>query len=369
MENEHEKHMKRALELAEHGRGRTSPNPMVGAVITLGGETIAEGWHRKAGEPHAEINALRAAGGKAAGATMYVNLEPCSHHGRTPPCAPAVAAAGIARVVVGMTDPNPKVSGAGIGFLKNSGVETIVGVLEKDCLRLNEAFVKVMSTGLPFVILKAAVTLDGKTASRAGDSKWISCEASREMVHRMRGEADAVAVGAGTLRADDPALNCRLPESEKIKDPLRVALDPELILSVDSKLARQAVDGKTVVFTLEGAPADRAEALRRAGCRVIELPPDGAGMPDLRKAMLELAGMGVLSVLLEGGGTLNASMIEAGLVDRVAVFIAPKLLGGADAKTFFDGAGFPRVEAGVKLSNMSATVVGDDILIQADVAK
>jgi diaminohydroxyphosphoribosylaminopyrimidine deaminase/5-amino-6-(5-phosphoribosylamino)uracil reductase len=341
---------------------------MVGAVITLDGKAVAEGWHRKAGEPHAEINAIRAAGGKAPGATMYVNLEPCSHHGRTPPCAPAVAAAGIARVVVGMTDPNPKVSGTGIEILKAAGVETVSGVLEEECLKLNEAFVKIMRTGLPFVTLKAAATLDGKTASRSGDSKWISGEASREMVHRMRGEADAVMVGAGTLRADDPALTCRLAESEKIKDPLRVALDPDLILSIDSKLARQAVDGKTVVFTLESAPEDKAEALRSAGCRVIELPPDGAGRLDLRKAMFELAGMGVLSVLLEGGGTVNASMIEAGLVDRVAVFVAPKLLGGADSKTFFDGAGFSRVADGVKLSDISAKLVGDDILIQADVA-
>lgn len=372
MSAEHEKYMSRALALAEKGRGRTSPNPMVGSVIVSekkDGRVIAEGWHEKAGLPHAEIEALRAAGGAARGATLYVNLEPCSHFGRTPPCAPAIAEAGISTVVAGMKDPNHRVAGRGFDILVKKGVSVVCGVLESECLALNEAFVKVMKTGLPFVTLKAAVTFDGKIASRTGDSKWISSEESRARVHRLRGESDAVVIGLGTLLKDNPQLTSRVPPEEKIKDPLRVVLDGELLTPPDSNFARLASDGKTVIITTPQAPEARKSALERSGCRVtvVEAGPDG--FPDPEAALRSLAGMDALSVLLEGGGELNFSMLSAGLVDRVMLFVSPRLLGGRDAKTFLEGAGFDSAAGAANMKNLKVELTGGDIIITGDVGE
>jgi len=358
-----EKFMRRALELASRGRGRTSPNPMVGAVIVRSGEIVAEGWHHAAGRPHAEIEALEAAGVDVTGATMFVNLEPCSHQGRTPPCAPAVAASGISRVVIGMKDPNPLVSGRGIGVLEAAGVEVVSGILEKECAKLNEAFIKHITTGLPFVILKTAMTLDGKTASRTGDSKWISSDASREMVHRLRGEADAVMVGSGTMLHDDASLTSRIPQ--KIKDPLRVVLDSRLRVTAESSFCRLAGDGNSVIITTDGAPSDREKKLAGCGCRIIRVDQDAKGRPDPAGAMRELGKMGVTSVMVEGGGELNFSLLEAGLVDKVLVFIAPALLGGRDAKTFMDGEGFEEISGAIPLKEVSVSMIDRDILVEA----
>jgi diaminohydroxyphosphoribosylaminopyrimidine deaminase / 5-amino-6-(5-phosphoribosylamino)uracil reductase len=369
MAGDHDKHMRRALELAERGRGRTSPNPMVGAVIVKDGAVIAEGWHGKAGLPHAEIEALREAGGAARGAAMYVNLEPCAHFGQTPPCAPAVADAGIARVVAGMQDPNPKVAGRGFEILRERGVDVIHGVLENECLKLNEAFVKVMKTGLPFVTLKAAATLDGKIASPNGDSKWISNDASRARVHRLRGEMDAVAVGIGTLLKDNPLLTSRVPEDRKIKDPVRVVFDDALLTPADSNFTRLAADGKSIVIMAAGAPADRKSALERAGCRVLEIESDAAGRPKPESALRALAGRGILSILLEGGGELNFAMLRAGLVDRVLVFVSTRLIGGRNSKTFLEGAGFDTIADAIPLENISVDRSDGDIVIEGDVRK
>ncbi len=361
--------MHRAIELAESGRGKTSPNPMVGAVIVKNNRIVGEGFHKAAGQPHAEPEALREAGENAAGSTLYVNLEPCSHHGRTPPCAPAIADAGITRVVAGMKDPNPEVSGRGFEILEQRDVEVITGVLEEECLRLNEAFVKVMKTGLPFITLKAAASLDGKIATASGHSKWISSEESRETVHVMRGESDAVLVGLGTLLTDNPKLTSRLPEDRKIKDPLRVAFDPRLEIPVDSNFVNMAGDGKTVLITLENANTEKAEQLQEKGCSIIRVPEDKKGHPDAAEAMKKLAGRGVNSVLLEGGGELSFSMLQSGLIDRIVVFYAPVLIGGRNAKTFLEGEGFPSIPDSLRVNNI-AILKNDsgDIVLTADIS-
>ena len=367
MNIEHEIYMRRALELAERGRGRTSPNPMVGAVLVKGGSVVGEGWHRGAGLPHAEVEALNAAGAAARGATLYINLEPCAHFGRTPPCAPAVAEAGIDTVVAGMADPNPLVAGRGFEMLREGGVDVIEGVLENECRELNKGFVKVMAAGLPYVLLKSAMTLDGKTASFTGDSKWISSVESRALAHRLRGEYDAVVVGGNTLLKDNPSLTSRAPEGEKIKDPLRVGLDEELALPADSNFAQLAADGKTVIITTESAPMAREVELARLGCKVIRVPVDAGGRPDPAAALKKLAELGALYVMLEGGGTVNFSFLSAGLVDRVMIFIAPKLLGGRDAATFLEGDGFPAVSDSIRLSPLQVKFYGGDIVAEADV--
>jgi diaminohydroxyphosphoribosylaminopyrimidine deaminase / 5-amino-6-(5-phosphoribosylamino)uracil reductase len=367
MNSEHEKCMKRALELAALGRGRTSPNPMVGSVIVKGDAIIGEGWHHGAGLAHAEIEALKAAGEAARGATLYVNLEPCSHQGRTPPCAPAVVRAGIATVVAGMTDPNPMVAGRGIALLRESGVEVITNVLENECRNLNRAFVKVMTKGLPRVILKSAMTLDGKTASYTGDSKWISSEESRLRVHKLRGEVDAVIVGTATMLKDDPSLTSRVPESEKIKDPYRVVMDERLLTPPESNFVKLAGDGKTVIMTTETASAERESELARRGCRVIRVPADSAGQADAEAALRKLVELGANYVMVEGGGTLNFSFLQRGLIDSVMIFIAPKLLGGRNAITFLEGEGFDSISKSIPIKISNVSISGGDVIVEAEI--
>ena len=369
MKTEHEKYMRRALELAANARGRTSPNPMVGAVLIRDGEIVGEGWHHGPGLPHAEVEALRAAGAAAHGATLYVNLEPCSHFGRTPPCAPAVAEAGIEKVVCGMTDPNPVVSGRGFDILREGGVEVVEGVLEAECRALNAGFIKAMTKGLPYVLLKSAMTLDGKTATYTGDSRWISSAESREMVHRLRGEYDAVIVGGNTLLKDDPSLTSRVPEDVKIKDPLRVGFDEWLSISTDSNFVKLASDGKTLLVAVESAPISSEAELTKLGCRIVRVPAGPDGMPDPTEALKKIVEAGAHYVMIEGGGTLNYSFVQAGLVDRVMIFIAPKLTGGRDAITFLEGAGFPLISDGVELGPMQVRFHGPDIVVEADVLR
>lgn len=363
----YEKFMHRALELAALGRGRTSPNPMVGAVIVQDGEIIAEGWHMKAGENHAEVEALADAGDDAEGATIFINLEPCSHHGRTPPCAPQLVKAGIARVVVGMTDPNPVVSGRGISLLEEAGVEVITGVLEDECLKLNEAFVKHITTGLPFVLLKGAVTLDGKIAPIGRNSKWITCEESRERVHRYRGEMDAVLVGASTLIEDNATLTCRL--QDKIKDPYRVVLDSALRIPEDTNFFKLAGDGKGIAITTDKAPGDRVRKMESAGVKVITVDKDANGRPALEPSLRALSEFGIKSVMVEGGGEVNFSFLNSGLVDKVSVFIAPKIFGGRGSVSFVGGEGFENVEGCVNLKDISIERIGSDLLVEGYIKK
>jgi diaminohydroxyphosphoribosylaminopyrimidine deaminase/5-amino-6-(5-phosphoribosylamino)uracil reductase len=310
----HEQFMARALQLAELGRGKTSPNPLVGAVIVHNDRIVGEGYHRKAGTPHAEIHALRDAGEKANGAVMYVTLEPCCHHGRTPPCTKSIVEAGIAEVVVGMADPNPLVSGKGIKALKDAGIRVIEGVLEKDVRLQNESFIKYISTKCPFVTLKAAISLDGKVATRTGESRWITGEEARLWVHRMRAANDAIMVGIGTVLADDPLLTVRL--DGEYEQPLRVIVDSSLRIPETSMLVKTASEVPTVVAAVQGSYSEAKRAqLERAGLEVWDLPAI-KGKVDLVTLMKELGKREITSLLLEGGSTLNASALEAGIIDK-----------------------------------------------------
>lgn len=356
---EDERFMREALRLARHAEGRTSPNPLVGAVIVKDGVIIAEGWHRAAGTPHAEVHALTMAGDLARGATLYVTLEPCAHVGRTGPCAVAVRDAGIRRVVAAMGDPNPKVAGKGFQILRDAGIEVTVGVCEAEARRLNEAFLHWITTGRPFVTMKYAMTLDGKIATRTGASQWISCEASRRYVHALRDRSDAILCGIGTVLADNPSLTTRL-QGRKGKNPMRVIVDSQARTPLDANVV---TDGRalTVIATTEQAPEARVKALAVAGAAVWRC---GRGPEvDLTQLMDELGRHEITSLLVEGGGTVNFSLLAAGLVQKVVAFVGTKLVGGQAAKTPVEGAGFERLAEAVELSNLTAETVGTDVVL------
>ncbi|MEW5946589.1 MAG: bifunctional diaminohydroxyphosphoribosylaminopyrimidine deaminase/5-amino-6-(5-phosphoribosylamino)uracil reductase RibD [bacterium] len=359
-----EKHMSHALELAAGGGGRVSPNPMVGAVIVSGGRVVGTGRHERAGGPHAEIVAVRNAKGSAAGAALYVNLEPCVHEGRTPPCAPEVVRARFSRVVIGMKDPNPLVNGRGIRFLRARGIEVKTGVLRRECSRLNEVYVKHITTGMPFVILKAACTLDGRIAARAGASKWITSAVSRRDAHALRRDADAVLAGVGTVIADDPRLTCRLPGERAV--PFRVILDSRLRIPPGSRVVKLgARDGRTIVFAVRGAPARRAGELERRGCRVVFVSAGADGRVSVPHVLKELYRMGVCSLLVEGGGEVNASFIAAKAVDKVVVYCAPMVVGGARSPGFVGGSGVPALSKAFRLRFEKVERLGPDVRIEA----
>ncbi|GMU94311.1 MAG: riboflavin biosynthesis protein RibD [Candidatus Hydrogenedentota bacterium] len=349
-------YMRRALELAARGKGRTSPNPMVGCVIVREGRIIGEGYHERAGEPHAEVNAIRATGGDVSGATIYVTLEPCCHEGRTPPCTDFIIQHRPARVVVATQDPNPKVCGEGIFALRDAGIDVDVGVLEDDAKRLNKAFAKYITQKMPFVIAKAGMTLDGKIATRTGDSKWVTGEASRGWVHRLRSEVDAILVGSRTVMIDDPSLTTRL-DTEAGKDPIRVIVDADEYLDSTRRVFHQESAAPTWVAVPEGR--------HFAGADEVLHIPQGRGGLDLRLLMRELAAREITSVLIEGGGATHASAFEAGIVDKVLFFVAPKIVGGHDAITAVEGEGAARMADAITLERMTARPVGDDILIEA----
>lgn len=359
--------MGRALELAKKGWGSTSPNPMVGAVIVKDGRIIGEGYHRRRGEAHAEVNALDSAVESVEGATLYVNLEPCSHYGKTPPCTRAIIRAGIKKVVVSMVDPNPRVAGKGINELRQAGIQVEVGLLEEEARKLNEVFIKYITTPYPFVIQKSAVTLDGKTATVSGDSRWITGEPAREYVHRLRSKMAAIMVGIGTVLKDNPRLTVRL-EGETGKDPHRVIVDSAGRIPVDSNVITVQSNAKTIVATTSRMPADKEKQLVERGVEVIRA--DGSdGRVDLERLMRILHGQEIDGVLLEGGGTLNYSMHCLGLVDKILYFIAPKIIGGKVAPTSVDGAGLPKLASAVRLERVSTVFVGNDLLVEAYVGK
>ncbi|MFZ5760380.1 MAG: bifunctional diaminohydroxyphosphoribosylaminopyrimidine deaminase/5-amino-6-(5-phosphoribosylamino)uracil reductase RibD [Thermodesulfobacteriota bacterium] len=320
--------MREALRLARKGIGRTSPNPAVGAVVVKGDRIIGRGWHRKAGTPHAEIHALRQAGDNARGATIYVTLEPCNHTGRTPPCTREILASGISRVVAGMIDPNPRVAGSGCAFLRSHGVEVRDSVLADQCRRLNFPFIKHILTGLPWVIMKAGATLDGRIAPAAGQSGWITGEASRRQVHRLRNRVDAILIGSGTVLTDDPSLTTRLPGG-KGRDPLRIVLDSSLNLPVGARMLCQLSVAGTWIFCGLDAEAGRRQALEKAGARVIAVGRDADGGLALNHVLAVLGAEQITSLLVEGGGRIHASFLRAGLVDQVSLFLAPFFLGAA----------------------------------------
>lgn len=359
-------YMRRALELAERGRGLTSPNPMVGAVIVCDGAIVAEGFHRRAGEGHAEVEALAVAGARARDATLYVTLEPCAHFGRTPPCAPRVAAAGVRRVVVAGIDPDPRVAGQGLVLLRQAGVEVTLGVLEREAERQNRAFLTSVRLGRPHVTLKAAMTLDGKIADRQGASQWITGEAARSEAHRLRSEVDAILVGVGTVLADDPALTVRR-EPPWPREPYRIVLDSGARTPADARIVRGPTPGRTLVMVGDEAPSGRIGGLERVGVTVIRAPYR-AGRLDLEAVLTELHRREVRALLVEGGAEVHGAFLEAGLVDRVAMFVAPALLGGREARSAIGGRGRSLREC-LPLAELSVRAIGVDLLVEADVAR
>jgi diaminohydroxyphosphoribosylaminopyrimidine deaminase/5-amino-6-(5-phosphoribosylamino)uracil reductase len=359
-----EKYMRLALRLAKRGMGQTSPNPMVGAVIVRGKTIVGRGYHHRAGEPHAEILALRQAGKRARGATLYLNLEPCDHFGKTPPCTRAILDAGIKRVVAGMKDPNPLVSGRGIRRLRRGRVLVEVGILRKECQELNAPFCKFITTQKPFVTLKAAASLDGKVATRSGDSRWISSEASRNYVHRLRREMDAVMVGIGTVLKDDPLLTVRLPGETCLHHPLRVIVDSRLRIPFHSQLVQTAGQYPTLVATTRAASSLRGQRLAGAKVEVLVVKRDGQGRVSLKALMEELARRGLMSVLLEGGPTLNASALKERLVDHLLFFFAPKVIGGKSAPAMIGGEGALRIQEAERVRILKIRRIGPDVLIE-----
>ena len=357
--------MGRALALAERGRGLTSPNPMVGAVLVRDGEIVGEGFHAEAGGPHAEIVALAAAGERAHGATLYVTLEPCNHHGRTPPYTPAIRKAGVARVVAGARDPNPHVAGGGAEALRAAGLGVAVGAREDEVGAQNRAFFTAMRRGRPHVTLKSAMTLDGKIAARDGSSRWITGAEARAEAHRLRSESDAVIVGIGTALADDPALDVRL-EMPWPREPWRVVVDSQARLPAHARVIGAGRAERAVVALPDAAPSERVAALEAAGATVISCK-SAHGRVDLADLADRLFALDVIAMLVEGGAELNAGFLDAGLVDRVAIFLAPKLLGGAGALTPVGGPG-RRLGEALRLARPTVRSLGDDWLIEADVA-
>lgn len=358
--------MRSALALARKGLGRSSPNPAVGAVVVKGGRIVGRGYHAKQGEPHAEVHALRDAGPAAKGATIFVTLEPCHHQGRTPPCTRAVQEAGIARVVYGASDPNPKVVGGGGAFLAAQGIQVTAGVLREVCEHEHRFFFKHITTGRPYVILKTAATLDGKTATHTGDSRWVTGEKARRQVHRLRSWLDAICVGSGTALADDPELTCRLRGG---RDPLRVVVDTKLRLPPAAKVLSKSSGAGCLVVCGPKAPARRRAALEKAGAQVLALPSGPADRVDLTALLAELGRRGVISLLLEGGARLAWGFLSQGLIDEIVYFYAPKLIGGAEAPGMIGGAGFAKMAQAVMLEKPKLRRLGDDIMMQARIIK
>ena len=359
-----EKYMRMALELALKGRGWVSPNPVVGAVIVRDdGTIIGQGYHERYGELHAERNALKNCMEPPAGATMYVTLEPCCHHGRQPPCTDAILEAGIRRVVVGSGDPNPRVAGGGIRILREHGIEVVEGVLKEECDAVNEIFFHYIQTGRPYVVMKYAMTIDGKIAAYTGLSKWVTGEEARAHVQKLRHELSAIMVGVGTVLADDPMLNCRIPG---LTSPVRIICDTHLRTPLDSKVVQTASEIPTIIAT---CCEDERAVLQytEKGCRVLNVAKSGDLHLDLQDLVSKIGAEGIDSILLEGGGTLNWSALESGIVNRVMAYVAPKLFGGSSAKTPVEGRGIPDPQEAVRLRDISGSRLGEDLLIEGKV--
>ncbi|WP_233498320.1 bifunctional diaminohydroxyphosphoribosylaminopyrimidine deaminase/5-amino-6-(5-phosphoribosylamino)uracil reductase RibD [Meiothermus sp. QL-1] len=362
--------MQKALALAARGLGRTSPNPPVGCVLVREGRVVGEGFHAQAGGPHAEVVALRQAGAEARGATAYVTLEPCSHHGRTPPCAPALVAAGVRRVVVAALDPNPLVNGRGVQILRQAGLQVEVGLMEEEAERQQEVFRHWIRSRQPFVVYKYALTLDGRTATAGGDARWISAEEARAEVHRLRDELDAVVVGVGTVVRDDPALTCRL-EAPAVpgrppRDPVKVVLDSRGRTPPAARLFQPGPRGepaRVLILTTPQAPESWMEAVRRQGAQLEVLPADPQGRVDLEAALGHLAERGLIGLLLEGGGELAGSFFAAGRIHKVVAYLAPKLVG--EGPGALAGVRLARMDQAVELEAVRFEPVGPNLRVEA----
>lgn len=354
-------YMKRALELAKKGAGHTSPNPMVGCVVVKDGRIVTEGYHERYGEFHAERNALTRCEEDLTGAEMYVTLEPCCHQGNTPPCTDIIIERGIGKVYVGSMDPNPKVAGKGVKILQEHGIEVETGMLEKECLALNEIFFHYITTGMPYVAMKYAMTLDGKIASCTGDSKWVTGETARRHVHELRKQYSAILAGIGTVLADDPMLNCRI---EGGVDPVRVVCDSSLRIPLSSQLVKTAGDIPVIVAYAKENP-EKEKALLQAGVELISAGRDGR--VDLAVLMRELGKRKIDSVLVEGGGAIHGSLLKSGLVQKIYCYLAPKLIGGREAGSPVEGDGFSRMKDALPVKEMEILPLGEDICISGRV--
>ena len=355
-------YMKRAIELAMKGWGKTNPNPLVGAVIVKDGRIIGEGYHEKIGSPHAEIMAIRNCTESVEGATIYVNLEPCSHYGKTPPCADEIVRRKFARVVIAMTDPNPLVAGRGIALLRENNIVVDVGIMELEAKYINDIFIKYITAKAPFVLLKAATTLDGKTATASGDSKWITCEKSREAVHKMRCRYKAILVGVNTVIKDDPLLTARPTDFEGI-NPVRVILDSTGRIPLEAQVLKVSEYLRTIVATTEMMPRDKIKKLQSMGIEVI-ITSNTCDRVDLKELLGKLYEMGIDSVMVEGGGTVAAAFLNEGLVDKTAIFIAPKIIGGQNSLSPVMGEDKLNMSQSLVLKNRKITEIDEDILIE-----
>jgi diaminohydroxyphosphoribosylaminopyrimidine deaminase/5-amino-6-(5-phosphoribosylamino)uracil reductase len=357
--------IRQTLRLAARARGMTSPNPMVGALLVKNGRILSEGYHKKAGTPHAEAIAIDRAGERAAGATLYVSLEPCCHKDkRTPPCTQKIIAGRIAKVVVSMKDPNPKVSGKGIEELRSAGIEVVSGIYEEEARRLNEYYIKHVTTGTPFAVMKIAMTLDGKIATPGGESKWITGEKARKAVHRLRTGVDAIMTAVGTVKADNPRLTCRIRGG---KNPIRIIIDPGLETDPDANVL--CIPPETTIVTrsqVSETQRRKERAFEEKGIGIIHFDGEKVDLPWLMK---ELGGTGISSLLIEGGSSLNSYCIESGIVDKVMFFIAPKIIGGKDSYAAIGGKTFRSLQEAHRVRNLTTRKIGEDILIEGYIDK
>ena len=353
--------MRLALRLAARGEGKTRPNPMVGAIVVHSGRIVGQGYHRKAGQPHAEVLALRQAGSRAKGGTLYVTLEPCHHFGRTPPCTEAIVRSGIRRVVAATIDPNPLNQGRGVRFLRSRGIQTRVGLLQKEARELNKVFATWMRLKRPFVTVKVAQSLDGKIATRTGDSRWVSGPAARAWVHRLRAQVDAILVGAATVLKDNPRLTARTDGAAR--QPIKIIVDSHLRTSPGARIFSS---GRVIVATTTSAPHSKENRLLRAGAEVLRLPAR-RGRVHLKSLLRELARREISHLLIEGGGEVIASAFEARAVDRFCCIIAPKVIGGRAAPTAVGGEGIAYLSQAMPLKDFTVRRLGSDLLLEGDV--
>ena len=357
-----QEYMLRAIQLAKKGEGWTNPNPMVGAVIVKDGKIIGEGYHKKYGELHAERNAIASLTETAEGAVIYVTLEPCCHHGKTPPCTEAIIKQKIRKVVIGSRDPNPKVAGKGVQMLREAGVTVVEDFMREECDQLNPVFFHYITTKTPYVVMKYAMTLDGKIATKTGASKWITGESARKEVQHMRHQYMGIMAGIGTVLADDPMLTCRLENS---RNPVRIICDSHLRTPLNSRIVKTASTIPTI-FATSSKDQQKIKNYEDMGCKVLDVPEKN-GHIDLNRLMELLGAAKIDSILLEGGGTLNWSALESGIVQKVQTYIAPKLFGGEEAKTPVEGKGFPDPASAILLKNSEIIRIGDDFLIESEV--
>lgn len=355
-----EKYMTLALELAEKGRGKVEPNPMVGAVLVKNGEIVGKGYHQTFGGAHAEIHAISEGGTNSKGATLYVSMEPCAHYGKTAPCADAIIKAGIAKVIIPVIDPNPITTGKGMQKLKKAGIEVRLGVMELPAKRLNAPFFKLMQTGLPYVIVKWAMSLDGKIATHGGDSRWITSGESRAYVHKIRSQVDGIVVGINTILRDDPLLTCRL---EGGRNPRRIIVDGNAVLPLHSRLVKSIGESEIIVAVTRNAPQERIERLKQVGCNIIKAKDIG-GRVDLHELFRHLGEMKLTNILVEGGGRIITSMIEGHFADKIIVFIAPVIIGGEGAMSPVLGKGADTMCKAVKMGEMNIKRFLNDIAIE-----